>query len=146
MLSKTWLLIVFGSMITAAAVAQNMTITIRVFDGKNGKQLANQRLLVFGGQSTDGPRFHETVFDIKTDQDGLAQLTFDPTKTSWIQVWIDGMTLCQKQPNMNSYSIDAITNRGLAAPNTCSSVSKVVAPGNFVVFARPANLREKMGR
>jgi hypothetical protein len=130
----------------AVAIAQNTEIKIEALDGKSGKPLANQRLVIFGGESAEAATFHHTAFDVTTDERALADLKFDPAKTRWIQVWTDGMTLCQSKPNVRSFSVDTILTTGLSAPNTCGSLVHVATPGHFTVFARPASLREKMSR
>jgi hypothetical protein len=130
----------------ALSIAQVKEITIQAFDGKNGKALASQRLVVFGGDSAEAVRFHQEAFDLMTDKDGLAKLKFDSPGTTWIQVWTDGLTLCQDKPNTKSFSVNSIITKGLSSPNNCSSYVQVAMPGRFIVFARPATLREKMAR
>lgn len=128
------------------AIAQNAAIKIQALEGKSGKPLASQRLVIFGGESAEAATFHHTVFDITTDERGMAELKFDPAKTTWIQVWADGMTLCQTKPNVRSFSVETILTTGLSAPNSCSSLVQTAVPGHFIVYARPSSLSEKMGR
>jgi hypothetical protein len=135
--------------ITSAAsmVAQDAKVTIQALNGKDGRPLKNQRLLIFGGETAEGPRFHDEAFDLTTDENGFADLKFDPAKTLWIQVWADYMTLCQTKPNLNSFSMATILKIGLSGPNNCRSlVPLTTTPGRFTVFARPSSLREKMDR
>ncbi len=127
-------------------IAQNAAIKIQGLEGKTGKPLASQRLVIFGGESAEAATFHHTAFDITTDEWGIAELKFDPAKTSWIQVWADGMTLCQTKPNVGSFSVEKILTTGLSAPNSCSSLVQAAAPGHFIVYARSSSIREKMSR
>jgi hypothetical protein len=127
------------------AIAQN-AIEIQALEGTSGKPLASQRLVIFGGESEEAATFHHTVFDVTTDERGMAELKFDRAKTSWIQVWVDGMILCQTKPNVRSFSVETILATGLSAPNSCSSLVQTAAPGHFTVYARPSSFREKMGR
>ena len=146
MYSKICLLCLFAVASGAAAIAQITDIKIQAFDGKTGKPLANQRLVIFGGESADAATFHHTAFEVTTDERGLADLSFDPIKTSWIQAWTDGMTLCQERPNAKSFSVATILTTGLSAPNTCGSFVQGAMPGRFALFARSSTLREKMSR
>ena len=130
----------------ATTIAQSTQIIVRAVDGRNGKPLANQHLLVFAGKSPDGVREQETHFDLMTDKDGLTTLTITSPEIKWIQVWPDGQVLCQTGPNSTSFSVGEIMSTGLKTPNTCSSLVREVAPGHLVVFARPATFAEKMRR
>jgi hypothetical protein len=100
----------------------------------------------FGGASAKTATLQRTTFETITNNDGMAELAFDSTKTSWIQVWADGLTLCQNKPNFQSFSVEIILEKGVSAPNTCSSVATTDRPGQFTVFARTASLKEKMNR
>jgi hypothetical protein len=130
----------FGSM----AFSQTTDIKLRAVDGRNGKPLANQHLLVFTGMSSDDVRNHTMHTGIMTDKYGLVTLTVTASETQWIQVWADGRVLCQKDPNQLSFSVAAIMSTGLTTPNTCSSLIREPTPGHFIVFARPARFMEKM--
>jgi hypothetical protein len=140
------LLTMLSIILSGETFAQDIQIKIRAIDGKSGKPLANQRLVIFGGESAEAATFHHTAFDITTDEKGMAELKFSPEKTSWIQVWADGMTLCQSKPNLNSFSVKTILNTGLSAPNSCSSLVQADAPGHFIIYARSSTLSEKMAR
>jgi hypothetical protein len=127
-------------------MAQNKQIIVQALDGRNGKLLANQRLLVFAGESPGSVRSQATSYEFITDKDGVATLTITSPEAQWIQVWSDGPVLCQTDPNSKSFSVGTIMAKGLTAPNTCSSLVREVAAGHFVVFARPAHFLEKMRR
>jgi hypothetical protein len=140
------LLTLLSIILSCGAFAQDTEIKIQAIDGKSGKPLVKQRLVIFGGESAEAATFHHTAFDITTDEKGMAELKFSTAKTSWIQVWADGMTLCQTKPNIRSFSVETILATGLSAPNSCSPIVQAGVPGHFTVYARPSNLREKMGR
>jgi hypothetical protein len=136
------LVIVFG--LVGTALSQSVTIVVQVLDGRNGKPLINERLLVFSGESRDDTMLKKYSLSINTDKEGLASLTINPSESKWIQVWVDTRTLCQSNPNSKSYSIATILKTGLAADNTCSKLVRDVGPNHFIVFARPATFIEKM--
>jgi hypothetical protein len=128
----------------ATAMAQNMEIALHAVDGRNGKPLANRHLLVFTGLSTDAVKSEATHEDLTTDKDGLATLPISAAETQWIQVWVDGLTLCQSIPNQNSFSVSLIMSKGLSTPNNCGALVRKDTPSHFVVFARPSHFMEKM--
>lgn len=129
--------------IGAAAMAQDKQIVVQAVDGRNGKPLANQHLLVFGGDSSESVRQHKKQYEVVTDKHGSATLMLVPG-TQWLQVWMDWHVLCQKEPNSKNFSVADIFASGVSAPNTCSSASQKAMPGHLVVFARPAHFWEKM--
>ena len=125
-------------------VKKAVDIQVQAVDGRNGKPLEKQHLLVFTGISSDAVKSHAEHTGLTTDKDGLGTLTIYPAETQWIQVWADGRVLCQSDPNQSTFSVDIIISKGLTTPNTCSRIARVPAPGRFVVFARPARLTEKI--
>jgi hypothetical protein len=133
-------LMLFGTL----AHAQDTKLTLVAVDGRNGKPLPSQRLLVFIGESQEGVRLHKQSLDVTTDRNGLAVLPITQTKMHWIQVFVDYRTLCQTEPNRLSFNVAEIVSSGLVTPNSCGSLRRVATTGQLVVFARPATLREKM--
>lgn len=129
--------------ICTVAMGQDKQIVVQAVDARNGKPIANQHLLVFGGDSPQAVEQHKSQYELTTDTDGVATLTL-ATGTEWLQVWMDWHVLCQSEPNSKSFPVRDILASGLSTPNTCTSVSKEAAPGHLVVFARPAHLWEKM--
>lgn len=125
-------------------MGQGKQIVVQAVDARNGKPIANQHIVVFGGDSP-GPvvRQHGSQYELTTDKDGMATLTLAPG-TEWLQVWIDWHVLCQRNPNSKSFPVSDILASGMSTPNTCSSVSEKAAPGHLVVFARPERFWEKM--
>jgi hypothetical protein len=130
----------------ASVGAQNSdrTIHIKALNGKNGKPIKYNHLLIFAGGTADVMRQHGQQFDLLTDQLGDAELTLNPDSLKFLQVWVDGMTICQSHPNSTSLSVEQVLAKGLLAPNECGKLSMSSAPGQLLVFARPATLREKM--
>jgi len=137
-----WLLAAIALMGTAAT-AQDKQIVVQILDGNTGKPLANQHLTVFGGETPDGVLKKKMHFQLVTNKAGLGSITV-PASAKWIQVWADWKTLCQDNPNGKSFSVDEIVSAGLAAPNSCSALVQNASAGQFVVFARPQTLSEKM--
>jgi hypothetical protein len=147
-LSAGSLVLLFSAVLAAQSPATTNTvdIVVQAVDGRNGKPLASQRLLVFTGMSSNAVRSQAKSTELTTNKDGVGTLTIDPAETQWIQVWPDGPVLCQPHPNEGSFSVDTIISKGLATPNDCSGLAREPVPGHFIVFARPATFVEKMRR
>ena len=133
-----------------AAMSQNqgipkaLDITVQVLDGRNGKPLADQHVLVFTGPSSDAVKTHAQHTGVTTDKDGMGTLTIYPAETQWLQVFADGRIPCFPNPNQASFSVSDIMSKGLVTPNNCSALVREPSPGHFIFFARPAHFMEKM--
>jgi len=127
-----------------AGVEKTLDIKVQVLDGRNGKPLADQHILVFTGLSSTAVKTHAAHMDITTGKDGIGTLTIYPTETQWLQVFADRRVLCYPDPNQSSFSVSDIMSKGLATPNNCSALVREPKPDHFIIFARPAHFREKM--
>jgi hypothetical protein len=127
-------------------VPGSVDIAVQMLDGRNGKPIPNQRVLVFVGGLSEAAKSHAEHTDLTTDKDGLGTLRVHQNQTQWIQVWADGRVLCYPDPNQSSFGIDTIMSTGIVTPNSCSGVMKAPAPGRLIIFARPARFMEKMKR
>ena len=136
----------FGGIASAqdAKEMPSINIVMQAFDGRNGKPLANQHLLVFTGPNRAAVISHASNMDLTTDKNGSGTISLDPAEVRWIQVWADGRVLCQPNPNQESFSVATITLKGMAALNNCSAIVHEATPGQFIVFARPKSFAEKM--
>lgn len=132
--------------VTVASTSPEKQIEIVVINGRNGKPMPNERLLVFFGNSDAEVRNKQHHVDLRTDARGIAVLMVKASAYSRIQVWVDRRSLCQDDPNSRTFDLDEIRRTGVRAPNNCGNVPPEELPSNhFVLFARPATLREKMG-
>ena len=125
---------------------RTVDIAVQVLDGRSGKPIPSQRLLVFVGNSSEEARGHAEHTELTTDKDGVGMLTLHPSETGWIQVWADGRVLCYQDPNQASFSVDKIVSTGFVTANDCGATTKDPMPGHLIVFARPARFMEKMKR
>jgi hypothetical protein len=124
--------------------AETIEIKIQASNGKNGKPLSKQRLIIFSGESAEAASSHQRHFESTTDGGGRVELKIDRAKDLWIQVWVDGFTLCQNKPNLQSFNVNAIVTTGMSAPNNCSSAAVATTPGQLEIFARASTFQEKM--
>ena len=127
-------------LVCQSALAQ--TIRIRAVNGKDGKPLPNQRLLVFAGTDADEVRFQQHAYELRTNADGFATLVIPDVAVRRIQVWADFQHLCQLTPNLRSFDLAQIGLTGLNTPNNCGSIKAEAVPGLLTVFARPRTRRE----
>lgn len=135
------LLGLFPLIVALFAYGQERQIAIRAVDGRNGKPLADQRLLVFSGLSPDDVHFHKgAVYDIRTDSVGIARLRIDPSKSKVLNVFVDFMHVC----SMPDLETAEVISTGLNAPNACGTLKLDLLPNRLVIFARPRTLKEKM--
>ena len=122
----------------------SINIVVQAFDGRNGKPLQNQHLLVFTGQNRAAVISHASNMELTTDKNGSGTISLDPAVVRWIQVWADGRVLCQPSANQESFSVVTVTSKGVATLNNCGSVVHEASPGQYIVFARPKTFSEKM--
>jgi hypothetical protein len=128
----------------SSGAAKTINISVLVFDGRNGKPLGGQHVLVFTGQTSDSVKTHAQHADVTTDKNGIGKLTIYPTETHWLQVFTDARIPCYPDPNKISFSVSEILSKGLAATNSCSAIVKEFGPGQLIIFTRPAHFMEKM--
>jgi len=109
-------------------------IRIHVLDGRTGKIIADDHLLIFVTNSSQQP---EAVhIDRTTDSAGLAILDEEAASFRYIQVWTDWHILCVKCPNCVEYPISEVLNKGLVSQNLCGTVKVQPKPGDLYIFAR----------
>ena len=123
--------------------AENTGIVLRAVDGRTGKPLENQHLLLFGGPSVQAAREHQKQYEVVTGTGGIAALDLS-ADTRWLQVWVDWHVLCATKNPI--FSVADILATGVNAPNACGSRSaqEKTTPGHLVVFARSKRFWEKM--
>jgi hypothetical protein len=124
------------------AMAQDNRIVIHVIDGRNGKPVPNEHLLIFQGASSDDIREHRSHLDLQTDADGIALLPTDAM--AQIQIWVDWHKVCQSSSSNSIFSLEEIKKSGVATPNSCGSIARKLAPNHFYIFTRPLSFWEKM--
>jgi hypothetical protein len=124
------------------AMAQDNRIVIHLIDGRNGKPVSNEHLLIFQGASPEDIKEHRSHLDLQTDANGIAFLPTDAMPQ--IQVWPDWHKICRSAASNSIFSLEEIKKNGAATPNSCGSTTMKLVPNHFYIFARPLNFREKM--
>jgi hypothetical protein len=150
----TWKQACFAPMILVAALGQTPSmpvhgsgIKVLLVNGKNGKPMKHERLLVFfqSGQSHTLESDNNGT-DPHTDDSGYAVIPLPPSHLPYVQVWVDYRTLCQEDPNSRAFSVTQIVSDGASTPNNCGKANHPSSPGTLVVYARPSTLKEQMAR
>ncbi|HZP24740.1 MAG TPA: hypothetical protein VFB04_14930 [Terriglobales bacterium] len=138
--------LLFGSSMKAqnAGMEKTLNITVHVLDGRTGKPMSDQHVLVFTGLSSDAVKTHAQHTSVTTDKDGVGMLTIYPAETQWLQVFADSRVLCYPNPNQSTFSVSDILSKGLVTSNDCSALVREPSPGHFIIFARPSRFMEKM--
>ena len=136
----------FLAAVGSSGATRDAGIVLCLLDGKSGKPIGNEHLLIFYGTTTDDVHAEKSHRDLRTDVNGMAVLALEDSLISLLQVFPDGHVLCQEKPNTNSYSVEQIERTGLSAQNNCGSVRRANTPYQFVIYARPATFLEKMRR
>ena len=130
-ISSLALMLWFGGIALAqdAKEMPSINIVVQALDGRNGKPLANQHLLVFTGPTRAAVISHASNMELTTDKNGSGVISLDGGEVRWIQVWADGRVLCQPNANQESFSVATISSKGVAALNNCSAVLHEASPG-----------------
>lgn len=118
-------------------------IAIQVIDGRTGKPLMHQHILVFGGKTEREAEQQQSHYELTTDEKGLAILSLSK-RVQWIQVWVDWNSLCQNKQLKRNFSITEILASGLNSINSCSSISLNKIPGRLTIYVRPEHFWENM--
>jgi hypothetical protein len=118
--------------------AQDVTITLRLVNGRNGKPITDENLNVF----LNGSGFAENY---RADNNGTIRLTVDHNATvsfaSNIDVTCHPYTPNERQQKV--YRVSEILDHGISDENSCSKKIRVEArAGEFVFFERPRTLWE----
>ena len=135
------LTVLFLAAWSSYATAQDVAVTIRLVNGKNGKPITDENLNIFRNQTHLAENF-------KADQMGLIKLTIDRNALisfgSNIEVTCHKFTEAERsQHQLQQYKVSDILQHGITDTNTCSKKITVEAhPGEFVYFERPRTMWE----
>lgn len=119
---------------TLSALSTNQnSITIHVLDGRTGKPISTEHILIF---VTNDPKYpHARIIDERTDAHGI--YTVRDVDFKFIQVAVDWHIPCMKHPsNRLEYSVAEIMSTGMSTFNSCGDAKVEPQPGNLYVFVR----------
>jgi hypothetical protein len=124
--------------LTCSSISQ--TLKVQILDGKNGKPLVNQRVVLMGGSGSGGSR---PIGNFHTEADGIfTVLQIDPDTRS-LDVYVEWHHPCAK--NRAAFSLASILSTGFVSENPCNrKVEKSATPGTLILFVRDETFFEKM--
>jgi hypothetical protein len=94
---------------------------VQVLDGRNGKTLANQHVLVFTGLSANAVKTYAQHAWVTTDKDGMGTLAIYPGEAQCSRSSRMIASPCFPSPNQDNFSVIDIMSKGLVTPNDCST-------------------------
>ncbi len=128
---------------SAALTAQSpqtgqVTITVRLVNGKNGHLITDENLNVWIDSSRDAGNF-------RVDRNGMIRLAVD--RDAVVSFASNIQVTCHpygpKEHQMRRYSVNEILDHGISDENLCSKKIRVEAkPGEFVFYERPRTFLE----
>jgi hypothetical protein len=121
--------------------AERTKLTVQVLDSKSGKPVIASHILLFAGATSEA---HERSVEATTDSNGLAVVVLDLDKNKFAQLWVDWHSLCEHNPNSESFGLNQTHARGVAL-NHCSRLTSEVKPNQLTVYVRPETFWGKMG-
>jgi len=121
-----------------AVAAEDVTITIRLVNGRNGKPITDENLNVF----LNGSGFTNNY---KADKDGTIRLAVDRNATVSFAGNIE--VTCHPYPpserQMRWFRVSEILDHGISDQNLCSKKIRTEArAGEFVFYERPRTFLE----
>jgi hypothetical protein len=120
--------------------ANAQTLNIQVLDGKSGKPLANQRVVLMG-ESSSGAALQ--LGDFHTEANGNITVSpVDPELRS-LTVYVEWHHPCAK--NQASFPVRSVLSTGVVSENTCNpKLKRIAEPGTLILFVRNETSSEKM--
>lgn len=128
-----------------SVAAEDVVITIRLINGKNGKPIKDEELNVFrnGSHYSEGFRAnHDGIIKLKIDRDSVVSFMANIQATCHP---LDTQSEENGRPRPREYRVAEILGHGISDQNMCSHKIRVEArPGEFVYFERPRTVWEWM--
>jgi hypothetical protein len=124
--------------VSLAAVAQ--TVRVQILEGKSGKPVANQRVVLMSESESGGA---SQIGDFHTQADGMFTVSLTDQKARSLKVYVEWHHPCAKGPAM--FSLQKITSVGIVSENSCKAkVGATATPGTLILFVRDETFFEKM--
>ena len=98
-----------------ALAVKRLEITVQAIDGRNGKALAHQRLLISTGMSRDDVKTHAAHVELTTDKEGMGTLSLIPPRLfGYSHGWTVELFVSKSQTKIVSASMKYIQRLGAA--------------------------------
>jgi hypothetical protein len=116
------------------------TLKIKVLEGKSGKPLANQRVVLMGEPDSGASR---QIGDFHTQADGMFTVSLTDQKARSLRVYVEWHHPCAK--GSVAFSLKEIDSIGVVSENSCNAkVGGTATPGTLILFVRDETFFEKM--
>lgn len=129
----------------ASALAQHdaSQLRLQVLNGRTGKPVAHQKVVVMAGESSARRKTVKLV-DVATDGEGYVSLPDAASQVERLHVYVEAYRSCSKA-EVNSFELAKVAASGVVSENACRSrISLYPQPGNLVFFVRPETWLERM--
>jgi hypothetical protein len=152
-LRKTMLSCILFAVASTGLLAQNVTIHVRVLDGRTGKNLSGMGLTFVDYHTDLDGSTHDDLngrMIVKTSADGDSYVANPDAHGVLVFNVLDrdgAWTPCTRQKlydsntrtygNDHLYPVSTIVASGLVAKNNCSRRTAIAKPGDLVIFIRP---------
>ena len=128
-----WLVLAWAHAQSAAPLQNaNTKIQIHVIDGRTGKPISHEHVLIFVTNDLHYPEAR--LIDRSTDDRGIVDIRLD---SRYIQIFVDWHVLCFKHPNQIEYATSEVASKGVKSSDSCGKVEVNLKPGDLYIFARP---------
>jgi hypothetical protein len=131
-------LVTFIALSMTPLIGQDVTVTVRLVNGKSGKPITDENLNVWVNDAKDSQLF-------RPDRDGILTLRVgsDDVLSFASNVEVTCHPYRKDEHSLRRYQVSEILAHGVADENSCSKKIRVEArPGEFVFYERPRTLLE----
>ncbi len=121
--------------------ASSQTLKVQILDGKSGKPLANQHVVLMG---QSGPEVARHIGDFHTEADGNITVSpINPENRSF-SVYVEWHHPCAKTQAI--FSVMSVLSTGFVSENSCNPKLEQPPskPGTLILFVRDETFFEKM--
>jgi hypothetical protein len=130
-------------LLLSGAAGGHAGIVLHLLNGKTGKPVQNEHLVIFQGDSPEQVRRLGTPYETRTDPSGNALLPAGIMP--WFSVHVDWHVVCEAQGSQSPiYSTEELKRKGLIGPNRCGSTTRTATANEIYLFVRDETFVEKM--
>jgi hypothetical protein len=120
--------------------ANAQSLKVQILNGKNGKPLANQRVVLMGQSDSVAIR---RIGDFHTAVDGIVTVSITDPHADSLDVYVEWHHPCAKK--RVAFSLQGIISTGVVSENSCNSkLKRSSIPGTLILFVRDETFFEKM--
>ena len=135
------LCVAFGVVLRASA--QTAPLRVQILNGKTGRPLANQKIVVMGRDGVPAHAAHEFGTEM-TDGEGYAALPELNTPLTEVRVFVESHLPCSKT-GKHDFSLAKVRVSGVVSENVCRPrITMYPQAGTLIFYVRDETFIEKM--